>query len=290
MQLDRDRVIKALQKVEKLPAFPEIVLRVERELSQPDASIRKLVVLLQQDAGLVANVLRAANSAYYAGNAKIASVEQAAVRLGLRQVRQIISASAVVTKYRNIAKAHSMRFWGHSLAVAMTARALLNLCQQAIPTDDQESLFVAGLLHDLGLLALLHLFPAEYETLLAQQHEQGGDSSSLETAAWGVEHGEAGAILVSRWALPPPVEQAIRFHHKPWLAGPEHRAAVQLVHIADFVCNNQGFNRDDAEFPNWFDPQAWDSLGLSMDQCSVIVERVRAEGERSVVLTKALMA
>jgi HD-like signal output (HDOD) protein len=285
----RDQILQALERAHQLPSFPEVVVRLERELSRPDASVQKVVPLLQEDAILVAQVLRVANSVFNAGKSPIVSIEQAAVRLGLRELRRVVYAGAVIQRWRTMGSVNPERFWSHSLAVGLAGRAVSSLSANRGPEAQLESVYVAGLLHDLGAMVVMHLFPEEYSKILAILSERGGTASEHELVLWGIDHGEVGGILAARWALPQAIQEAIQFHHQPWLAGPEQRDLVRLVHIADFVCNNQGLGRDGSGFPNWFDAASWDALGLSLDQSEAIIGRVRAEGDNSVVLAKALV-
>jgi HD-like signal output (HDOD) protein len=237
---------------------------------------------------LVAQLLRVANSAYYASKSKITSVREAALRLGMRELQRIVYTAAFVGRYRQVGGASAERFWGHALAVAMASRAVCRFCKQPVPQDASESAYVAGLLHDLGALALMHWFSAEFAEVIASTREQGETTSECEFKRWGIDHCEVGALLAQRWKLPRPIHEAIRHHHQPWLADPLYRTVVRLVHIGDFICNNQGFGRDEIGLPTWFDSEAWDSLGLSIDDSQAIIEQVRADGEKSVVLANVL--
>jgi HD-like signal output (HDOD) protein len=286
--ITRKDVLTALESADQLPPFPDVVIRVEKELSRPDASINKLVGLLEQDMTLVAQLIRVANSAFHASKSRITTVREAALRLGMRELRRIVYTAAFVGRYRNTGGARSERFWCHSLAVAMASRAVCKFCKQPISPEAHEAAYVAGLLHDLGALALLHWFEAECAETVVATREQGGTTSECEFARWGIDHAEVGGLLAKRWQLPRLIQQGIRYHHQPWLADPADRTVVRLVHIADFVCSNQGFSRDETGLPNWFDSDAWDSLGLSLDDSQSIIDEVRTDGENSVVLAKAL--
>jgi len=284
----REEILAAAKRADHLPPFPDVILRLEKELSRPDVSINKLVQLLEQDMTLVAQLLRVANSAFYASKSRITTVREAAVRLGMRELQRIVFTAAFIGRYRGLGGRRAERFWAHSLAVAMAARAVCKFCKHPVSSEANEAAYAAGLLHDLGALALMHWFEAEFEETIAATREQGTTSSESEFTRWGIEHGEVGGILAERWKLPRPIQQAVRFHHSPWLAEPLDRTVVRLVHIADFVCSNQGFGRDDTSLPTWFDSDAWDSLGLSIDDSQSIMAEVHKDGDNSVVLAKVL--
>jgi HD-like signal output (HDOD) protein len=286
--ITRKEILAAIEGADQLPPFPDVVIRVEQELSKPDASINKLVTLLEQDMTLVAQLLRVANSAFYGGKTRITSIRDAAVRLGVGELQRIVCAAACVGRYRQVGGMNAERFWGHSLAVAMAARAVCRFCKQPVSQETHEAAYVAGLLHDLGALALMHWFAAEFAETVAATREQGGSTSECELARWGIDHGEVGGLLAERWNLPQLIQHAITYHHQPWLVAPSSRPVVRLVHIADFICTNQGFGREETGLPTWFDAEAWDALGLSIDDSQAIIAQVRADGEKSVVLARVL--
>ena len=288
--ITRKEILAALEETDQLPPFPDVVLHVEKELSRLDASIDRLVALLEQDMTLVAQMLRVANSAYYGGRTRIMSVRDAAIRLGLRELQRIVYTAAFVGRYRQVGGASAERFWGHSLAVGMAARAVCRFCKRPVSHEILDAAYVAGLLHDLGALALMHWFAEEFAETVAATREHGGTTSECELARWGMDHGEVGGLLAERWNLPELVRLAITYHHQPWLVDPRGRPVVRLVHIADFICTNQGFGRDETGLPSWFDAEAWDSLGLSIDDSQAIIAQVRVDGEQSVVMAKVLIS
>ena len=286
--ITRKEILAALEGADQLPPFPDVVTRVEQELFRPDTSINRLVALLEQDMTLVAQLLRVANSAYYGSRTRITSVKGAAIRLGLRELQRIVYTAAFVGKCRQVGGTSAERFWGHSLAVGMAARAVCRFCKHPVTQETLEAAYVAGLLHDLGALALMHWFAEEFAETVVATRERGGTTSECEIARWGIDHGEVGGLLAERWHLPELVQLAIMYHHQPWLVDPRGRPVVRLVHIADFICNNQDFGRDETGLPSWFDAEAWDSLGLSIDDSQAIIAQVRIDGEQSVVMAKVL--
>lgn len=286
--IGRSDIITAARSAKDLPPFPDVVIRLEKEMSRPDVSIERMVALLEQDVSLVAQLIRVVNSAYYAGKSQITTVRDAAVRLGMQELRRIIYAAAVVGRYRKFANDGAERFWAHSLAVAMASRAICKFCRVRIPSETIESAYVAGLLHDLGALVLLHAFPDDCTIIAGTVHDSGGTISDAELRAWGIDHGEVGSLLAQAWGLPLGVQLAIGHHHQPWLVEADQRPLVRLVHIADFVCTNQGYGRDESGFPVWFDAESWDCLGLSLDDSQKIIDQVRIESDKSVVLARTL--
>ncbi|MCP4677217.1 MAG: HDOD domain-containing protein [Deltaproteobacteria bacterium] len=287
MALSRDKILAAVKKADSLPSVPDLIMQLEKELRKPHPSIAEVTKIIEQDPSLSANLLRITNSAFYRRTRETTTVRQAMMRLGFEEVRRMATAAVLVDGYKGFAGGNPKLYWGHCMAVSLACRAVAEFCTHEFSKDDIELVFTAGLLHDLGVLALYHLFPKEYAELMQTVLEKGGIAHDAEVNAWDIDHGEVGEVLTRRWKLPEPICQVARFHHRPWLCADEHRSLIWLVHISNFICNNQGYGRKESGFPDAFDHGAWDALGLSLNQVPEIIEKVQEEGERSATFINA---
>ena len=176
-----------------------------------------------RDPALSLKILAVANSAAYSHHKTISSIEQCINLLGLKMVKTI-SVSAATQQFLNtlagIVPVDFARFWQHSQATALLAEMLAETLSYPHP----DEAYVAGLLHDMGKLALLVTRPAAYTPLFA-------DADVLpeqETGMLGISHSEIGAMLVAHWGLEPLIVDAIRSHHVPF---PRIVSATELVKI-----------------------------------------------------------
>jgi HD-like signal output (HDOD) protein len=289
MALHRDTIVETVLQAKGLPCFPDVAVQLDQELAKPDYSVSRVQKIIEQDPGLVAKVLQVANSALYPrrGGPTVA-IGEALMRLGMRELKRLAIATAVFEEFRDFGRVDEQRFWVHSLSVALTSRAITQFTRAQVSASAQDAAFTAGLLHDLGSLVLHDLFPDACNALTLELEERGGLACDLEREHWGIDHGEAGAILAERWSLPSPIVEVIRYHHRPWQSSATHRELVQLVHMANFICTNQGYGRREGGFPDSFDHSAWDALGLQLEQVPEIISKVGEEGEHSIVFTSAL--
>lgn len=291
MELDRATIIGAVREATGLPSFPEVATRLEQELARTDCSMHRVQKIIEQDPGLVAKILQVANSALYPRmSGQTVAIGDAVMRLGQSELKRIAVTAAVFDRFRGYGSVDETRFWLHSLSVALASRAITAFTTARLTEAARDAAFTAGLLHDIGALVLHDLFPEACDALLLELEECGGLAGDLERQRWGMDHGEAGAVLAERWGLPDTIVEVIRHHHHPWQSSAEHRTLVQLVHMANFVCTNQGYGRREGGFPDSFDHGAWDALGMSLERVPAIIEAVRAEGEHSVVFASALSA
>ena len=287
MTLTRERIIEAVKRTRNLPSVPDLVLRLEEELRKSHPSVNEITYIIEQDPSLSLRILSVANSAFYRRGKEATSVRQAMVRLGFMEIRRLAVAAVLIDSYKDFSGSSPQLFWGHSLAVAFATRIIAEFCQTRIDPQLVESSFTIGLLHDLGVLVLQMLYPKEYQVLVDDLLAEGGDISDREISAWDIDHGEVGGVLMQRWELPVAMCEAVQYHHYPYRCSGPSKVMAQLVHLADFVCSNQGFGRRTQVLPVSFDETAWDALGLSLDRTQEIIEKVREEGERSQVFMGA---
>jgi HD-like signal output (HDOD) protein len=172
----------------------------------------EIVRCLQAEPALAARVLKVANSAYYRRGGNVGTFEQALVVLGLSGVRGIAAVGCMerirVPNVGNLLDAQ--RFRCHSIAVAAAAQSL---SQRASAGVDAEA-FMAGLIHDIGLVILARLRPHAMATLCAS----GLDEPAIlqaEIDLLGIDQASASALLAEAWHLPNWLCLAMRPHHTP---------------------------------------------------------------------------
>ncbi|MSR62942.1 MAG: HDOD domain-containing protein [Planctomycetes bacterium] len=190
-----------------LPLLPATAARVMTACGDERAKIGELVDLVLQDPSLAAHLLRAANAATHAARVPILSLQQAMSRLGLGTVRNI--AITVALKEQLFAlpgqEERLRALWVHALVTAYYAKEIAELQRL-----DQESAFLCGLLHDVGMpLVLKFLHDLEREELVSPVPK------AIQEAAMEEFHTEAGIKLAEAWHLGAWVSAVIRHHQDP---------------------------------------------------------------------------
>lgn len=176
-------------------------------LCNPDAELDEFLSVVDGDPGLTATVLRAANSAASAPMVPIGTAQRAAVRLGITALRQIVSTAVLQSRFTRLDEAglDVGEFWRHALAVGLLAEA-------AARDEDFPALFTAGLLHDIGRLAMASAGPARYAEAIANAR-RGVDVEEAERRACGTTHTAWASRLCEAWRLPEAVADAAADHH-----------------------------------------------------------------------------
>lgn len=193
-------------KLQHLPPLSTTATRLLVLLSEEELALNKLVEVINQDPGLTARILGLANSAYFGQQRPVLKVEDAIIRvLGLNMVKSLAFSIAVSGVF-DISGCHNFdlkRYWRDALSIAILAR---QLCTKSVAAEqsDPDVVYLAGLLMNIGVLVLVHVFPEEYNRVLLNSRKQGSDVDilTLETEFIGINHCEAGAWLAHRWHLP----------------------------------------------------------------------------------------
>ena len=257
LQLSADLVAA---KINSLPPLPAIVLELLSSIDDEDCNVDQITEKISHDQALVARLLRIANSPFYGLQSKVDSVQDAVVVLGLRQVRMLAIALSTASSLNLIkVPGFSFRaFWDHSLLAAIGARALAH--QLKLP---EENAFAAGLLHDVGRLALASCFPEHAAAVMRYLQQHDVDIPEAEFTILGTDHTQIGAMLAKRWGFPDTLCGAIADHHTPDHA--ERRSLTSLVHVADALSHALDLTDSSLERVPPMSETCWFGLGLNSE-------------------------
>ncbi len=294
----RTAILTRLKMIRHIPSLPAVVTRLQQEIDREDSDVGAIARIVSEDPAIALKVLSVANSVIYSRGVEIVDVQQAVSRLGMTELRNVIYAIAVLRLMPDLPHINYVRFWRHSISVAYTASAIPRFCSEESGARDVSTTgfaFIAGLLHDLGILIFDQFFPDQYEITLAMVGRNAGNTAdadsiqealSLHTAEekyLGVSHGEVGGIILQRWELPDSLVEAVTCHHDP-LSADQYRTLTGIVHMANFVCNNLGVDNGASLPPTGFSDSCWEGLGLAVDEIPAIIEMANKQAEKSPTL------
>ena len=126
----------------------------------------------------------------------------------------------------------SRDLWQHCVAVAVAAR-LIAQAGKVLPPDEA---FVAGLVHDMGLIVIQQLYPEKMKQVAEECHAKPQDFCATETRIIGADHETFGGALATKWRFPPGVRHAIGYHHDPNLLQQDFKRIAAAIHLADTLC------------------------------------------------------
>jgi HD-like signal output (HDOD) protein len=219
-------MVKRSRLLAEVPPFHPVAVQLLKLVGDPSSSMGQIVALMRTDAVFTAEVLRLANSSLFGSRCEIRTILQALAFLGLDRINSLLITTAIrglVDQGRSLLT-HSC--WRHNLATAL-------ICQRLAPAVslEPERCYVAGLIHDIGRLALLRVFP-QYETAMISAEGAGSDLLAAERELFGMDHCEAGRWLLSQWGCPIELQNVAALHECPPAPPTHDRTLICLVRAA----------------------------------------------------------
>ena len=222
----------------ELPVLPKIIDDVRKVMQAPDSTIEDLAKVVEKDAVISIRLIAGANSPFYRGTEKIATVDKAIMRLGFRETGSIVNAIAnknlYETKDKTLRKLME-KLWLHSLASAYGARILA----RKLKLDNPEVFFLMGLTHDIGMIFLF-------------KHFEGGifanDTSKIKDIYPLIEriHSDFGAAIIKRWGFSENFVKVIHQHEGPQFSGDTEKD-ILIVNLAKNLAYKLGYGLFDLD-------------------------------------------
>ena len=206
-----DRLIK---KIEQIPTLPIVSQKIMLLLGDEDVSLSKVASLIERDQALAIKILKVANSAFYRTLSKVSSIDHALVILGIEEVKAILLAFSIHNFFSGGRDGNfdRVRFWKHSVVCSQIAKYLGRYFK--LPHDD--TLFLSGLIHDMGKVVLDKYFHEEFEEIVDYVATNGESFSKGEKKVLGITHYQIAAKLLQQWKFPEKVIMEVFYHHAPW--------------------------------------------------------------------------
>lgn len=269
-------VQQLIDSIDEVASLPGICGRVNALISDPDSSVRTLAQLISQDPGLSIKLLRIANSVFYGRAKDIETVEEALNVIGMQRTGEIVLGTVAMDTFSGIPNelVTMEDFWMHSLYCAIAARLLA----KRINSPAAESIFIAGLLHDIGQLLLFHVRPEESRQAILMTIEDVSEPDMMEAEQqiFGFDHCQIGAALAQQWQLPDLLSTAIRYHHAPQQAK-EFQQEVALVHIGNILAYMAELDEIVADDVEKIHPLAWSVTGLRPELIPEVMQASREQ-------------
>lgn len=273
-----DDKVKALVKdVDKLVSLPEVAMRINQMVDDPNSTAAEMGKVLAQDPALVARLLRIANSPFYGLSMEIDSVSRAVTLLGTKQIRDLVVSTSAAHAFDGIPNSLiSMKdFWRHSLYCGLLAQKLANTSGKV----NGDAIFIAGLLHDIGQLVMFYRMPAESHQaiLLVMEGTEGLQTYEAERRIFGFDHMQVGGELVRNWQLSKTLQDCVEFHHEPARAK-DFPVETAIIHIANTIAViAELYETDFAEELAGVDPVYWELTGLCVEDVQSAIDSVYEE-------------
>jgi HD-like signal output (HDOD) protein/signal transduction histidine kinase len=247
--------------------MPQILIKLIEHLQADDLGMQELAALVAKDAGMTSKILAVANSSAYHRSGRQISLEQSLVTLGTEMIKTLVISESVFQTFNSFPHSGSTdlrAFWKHSLTAAVMARDIARRMEYG----QGEEAYLAGLLHNVGRLALLATAPKEYAYNFNARDDE--DLCAVEQRTLQITHTEAGAWLIERWQLDSFLADSVLYHHEPSRRLEAAHPLIRIVRMAHLLASHPAD-----------DPQVLESMGL----CGLTdtdVEQVASGAQRQV--------
>jgi HD-like signal output (HDOD) protein len=243
-----------------LPAMPKAALHILSVIEDPRTTATRLEKAVAMDQALTAKILRIANSPFYGAVREIRTVSEAIVRLGFVTIRNWTLVTATKSVFLGAgAGLLFQKIWRQSVLSAMASQ----LVAQAVRKADPETVFVGGLMQNIGQLVLARSHPELFQQVLTVSAEEGLPYHVVEQELLGFDHGDLGALLIKEWNLSEDLEQAVRWHHRLDHPDIQCRELAALVGLGEDVAACSGSAEPEEEDLRWERSTAASVLGIS---------------------------
>lgn len=235
-----DNLRTRLEGLRQIPTIPAVLAPLLKYLQQPaeQIDVQKITEMLAQDKSLAAQCLQMANSPLFGRWQKVDSLRSAVIGLGFQRVGDIAMSCGVLNMMPKDGRGvDPIVFWEHSLGCALVCRHFA----RKISYSDPGKAYLAGLLHDIGIIVNLWVLPKEFQSVFETGKNEGIPLHEAEKQILGFDHCEGGRMLAEKWDLSPDLMEVVAYHHAPEKAT-QAPALVALVQLSDLLCRMSGLN------------------------------------------------
>ncbi len=261
-QAIKSRLKETLKQIVHMPTLSNMVIHVQKTLSDPNVSFEELSKSVNLDMALATNLIKLANSPAYSASGNIMTVEGACKKLGLKSVTNTLLATKALEVLGTLPMDFDMEsLRRHSYAVGSIARLVARRCYAYGNVQDRidfsSAMFSAGLLHDIGKALLAQHFIIEVDEIVSRMQSNESSMTQAETAVLGFDHADAGLHASMEWQFPILLINVIGRHHWPLgkilprLKTKQGRLAQRVIRIADAASYELGYGmvRSDGKAP-----------------------------------------
>jgi HD-like signal output (HDOD) protein/DNA-binding NarL/FixJ family response regulator len=244
----RDASVASSRKIEimknhigKLLAFPASVASILKISQDERSGATDLARIIRSDPSIATEILKVANSVYFArGGKRILDIRDAVVRIGFSQTKNIAMSLSVfqIMKDRNYQTGFNhTQFWIHCLGVAVIAEKIAKISR----TVPSEEAFIGGLLHDLGVLLLNEFFNDIFLDCLHNATSRGIPFISGQREVLGMSHNDLLVALLENWNFPPTIAEVFT---GPTASPPLSSPLYTIVSVAESLAKSLCLGRE----------------------------------------------
>ncbi|MGB2985188.1 MAG: HDOD domain-containing protein [Phycisphaerae bacterium] len=274
-------VREAIDSMGEIATLPEVTVRIIEVVEDPHATSRELHDVIKHDPALSAKVLKVVNSAFYGLPGQVAGVERAVILLGRSAVKNIAVAASLARMFsgrRDPDLFDVSDLWKHCLAVAVAGKKLAQAAGSSTPADE---MFLAGLIHDLGLIVARQTHASELAEVCRKCSDGEGGFLQLEQDIIGATHQDFGYALTTKWRFPEQLRACVSGHHNPETLDDGFQPMAWILRCADILCCRDGLGFDLQAKGDEITDKLLEAVGLTADDLARTLDGLEGEVEEA---------
>ena len=239
-----EKLVKMANK-SQMASIQNIVSGITKIINDPKSSAKDLKAVIQIDPPLTGKLLKLANSVYYSPLTKISEIQKAVIWVGYDALKELALSQKVCEAFAgdtDIEGYSRNLLWKHSVAVALLGKMIY----RREFGRKGDNIYVAGLLHDIGIIALDQFCQDDFRLILSKTKTEKKNQTKTEKEVLGFDHAEVGKAMTDSWNLPQELVEVIGYHHNPDNIAREFLRPSLTLYVADYVCQQKCLGYGDA--------------------------------------------
>ena len=272
----REEIIKRMDTVEAVPVAAAKAMRL---LQDQGKSLNEAIRTIEYDPALTANILKLVNSSAFAIDRKISSLREATVRLGAKNILEMLVGSSMAGIMTQSVKGYDLppgELWKAAVSGAIYTELISEELKLKIPAHT----FTAALLREVGKLVLGSFVDVNAEKIVNFASDKGVSFPEAEREILGIDHAEVGSLLLAKWNMPHELHNPVRWHHEPEKCPEEDRSVTEVVHMADALTMIEGIGTGGDGLNYRISSTVTEKLGLNMELIETIVCKMQTRREQ----------
>lgn len=251
-KIDKKKEIeKIMEMVEKsdISSIKRTIIQILTIINDPHSSAKDLKNIIEVDPPLTAKLLKLANSAFYGYPKSINEIQEAIVCIGFDAVRELALSQKVCELFQDDDYIHGYSriiLWKHCVAVAVCSKLIFRREFR----ERGENIYVAGLLHDIGIIVIDQFLHEKFKEVLKRSRKERSNQIDLENELLGFDHTDIGLAIAEDWGFPDDIAKAISTHHDPGDLNDENGKIAATMYIANYIVQNEVIGYCDSPYPN----------------------------------------
>lgn len=267
---------KIVNSIKEFPTLPTIFGQLSDAMSNPDVNINYVASIIEKDTASVTKLLKLANSSIFGFRNRINSIPQAILYLGFEEVKNLLLSLKVIqifrSKDKDIQYITPYDFWTHSVSTAVIGRIIAS----SVGIRNTDSIFLGGVLHNIGRLLFLLTLPDEYVEVLKMHKYEKVPINEAERKVIGISSSLGGEMLAQKWKLPLTIIDIIKYYQTGTISD-KINLNVAIIHIADIVAAMLELGGDGRIYINKPNNIVWQNLQLPKNFFSTNYNRIISE-------------